>query len=39
MIVLDIQNKLPEELMYVYGSGLKRLYDKVLGTNNIYRNT
>ncbi|MCM1265297.1 MAG: hypothetical protein NC200_03775 [Candidatus Gastranaerophilales bacterium] len=38
MFILDIQNNLPEELMYRYGNGLKRLYDKVLGVNNIFRN-
>ncbi len=38
MLLLDIQHNLTEELMYRYGTGLKRLYDKVLGVNNIYRN-
>lgn len=37
MFILDIQHNLPEELMYRYGNGLKRLYDKVLGVNNIFR--
>lgn len=37
MLVLDIQHNMTEELMYKYGNGFKRLYDKVLGVNNIYR--
>ena len=37
MLLLDIQHNMTEELMYKYGNGLKRLYDKVLGMNNIYR--
>ncbi|MCD8377778.1 MAG: hypothetical protein LUB59_03215 [Candidatus Gastranaerophilales bacterium] len=37
LFILDIQRNLPEELVYVYGTGLKRLYDKILGANNIYR--
>ena len=37
MLVLDIQHSMTEELIYKYGSGFKRLYDKVLGVNNIYR--
>ena len=37
MLVLDIQHTMTEELMYKYGNGFKRLYDKVLGVNNIYR--
>jgi len=37
MFILDIQRNLPEELVYVYGTGLKRLYDKILGVNHIYR--
>lgn len=36
MFILDIQRNLPEALIYKYGSGLKRLYDKILGTDNIY---
>lgn len=37
MLVLDIQHSMTEELIYKYGNGFKRLYDKVLGVNNIYR--
>ena len=37
MLLLDIQHNMTEELMYKYGNGLKKLYDKVLGVNNIYR--
>ncbi|MBO6272686.1 TrmB family transcriptional regulator [bacterium] len=37
MLLLDIQHGMTEELMYKYGNGFKRLYDKVLGVNNIYR--
>ena len=37
MLLLDIQHNMTEELMYKYGNGFKRLYDKVLGVNNIYR--
>ena len=37
MLLLDIQHSMTEELMYKYGNGFKRLYDKVLGVNNIYR--
>ncbi len=37
MLILDIQHTMTEELMYKYGNGFKRLYDKVLGVNNIYR--
>ena len=37
MMLLDIQYSLPEELVYTYGTGLKRLHDKILGLNNIYK--
>lgn len=37
MFILDIQETLPSELTYAYGKGLKRLYDRVLGMNNIYK--
>jgi hypothetical protein len=37
MFLLDIQHSVPEELIYKYGNGFKRLYDKVLGVNNIFR--
>ena len=37
MLLLDIQHSMTEELVYKYGSGFKRLHDKVLGVNNIYR--
>ena len=37
MLLLDIQHSMTEELIYKYGSGFKRLHDKVLGVNNIYR--
>ncbi len=37
MMLLDIQHSMTEELMYKYGNGFKRLHDKVLGVNNIYR--
>ena len=36
MFILDIRQNIPEELVYIYGSGLKRLYDKILGAGNIY---
>ena len=39
MLLLDIQHSMTEELIYKYGNGFKRLYDKVLGVNNIYRTT
>ncbi len=37
MLLLDIQHNMTEELMYTYGKGLKRLYDKVLCADSIYR--
>lgn len=37
MFILDIQETLPNELTYAYGKGLKRLYDRILGLNNIYK--
>ena len=36
MYLLDIQENLLEEMKYTYGKGLKRLHDKILGTNNMY---
>lgn len=37
MMILDIQTTFPKELIYTYGSGMKRLHDKILGINNIYK--
>ncbi len=36
MYLLDIQQNMFEEMRYVYGKGLKRLHDKILGKNNLY---
>ncbi len=37
MMMLDIQSNFPKELMYTYGTGMKRLHDKILGVDNIYK--
>jgi len=37
MLLLDIQYNMAEELIYKYGKGFKRLYDKILSVESIYR--
>jgi len=37
MLLLDIQHSMTEELMYRYGKGFKRLYEKILSVDSIYR--
>ena len=37
MIILDIQSNFPKELIQTYGTGLKHLHDKILGSDNIYK--
>ena len=37
MLLLDIQYNMAEELIYKYGKGFKRLYDKILSSDSIYR--
>lgn len=37
MMLLDIQMMFPKELMYTYGTGMKHLHDKILGSDNIYK--
>ena len=36
MYLIDIEENLVEQMKYIYGKGLKRLKDKVLGTNSLY---
>ena len=36
MYLVDIEENLVEQMKYIYGKGLKRLKDKVLGTNALY---
>ena len=36
MYLIDIEENLVEQMKYIYGKGLKRLKDKVLGTNATY---
>lgn len=37
LILLDIQTTFPKELISEYGAGLKRLHDKMLGPDNIFK--
>ena len=36
-ILTDVEENLVEQMKYIYGKGLKRLKDKVLGSNTAYR--
>ena len=36
MYLIDVEENLVEQMKYIYGKGLKRLKDKVLGTNSKY---
>jgi len=36
MYLIDVEENLVEQMKYIYGKGLKRLKDKVLGTNSLY---
>lgn len=36
MYLIDVEENLVEQMKYIYGKGLKRLKDKVLGTNATY---
>jgi len=36
MYLIDIEENLVEQMKYIYGKGLKRLKDKVLGVNSAY---
>ncbi len=36
MYLIDIEENLVEQMKYIYGKGLKRLKDKVLGSNSAY---
>lgn len=37
MYLIDVEENLVEQMKYIYGKGFKRLKDKVLGTNALYR--
>lgn len=37
MYLIDVEENLVEQMKYIYGKGLKRLKDKVLGTNALYK--
>ena len=37
MYLIDVEENLVEQMKYIYGKGLKRLKDKVLGNNTKYR--
>lgn len=37
MYLIDVEENLVEQMKYIYGKGFKRLKDKVLGTNSLYR--
>ena len=37
MYLIDVEENLVEQMKYIYGKGFKRLKDKVLGTNTLYR--
>jgi len=37
MYLIDVEENLVEQMKYIYGKGLKRLKDKVLGSNALYR--
>lgn len=37
MLLLDVQYNMAEELIYKYGKGFKRLYDKIVSSESIYR--
>lgn len=36
MYLIDVEENLVEQMKYIYGKGLKRLKDKVLGPNSLY---
>ena len=36
MYLIDVEENLVEQMKYIYGKGLKRLKDKVLGVNSLY---
>lgn len=36
MYLIDVEENLVEQMKYIYGKGLKRLKDKVLGNNSLY---
>lgn len=36
MYLIDVEENLVEQMKYIYGKGLKRLKDKVLGSNALY---
>jgi len=37
MYLIDVEENLSEQMKYIYGKGMKRLKDKVLGQHNLYR--
>ena len=37
MYLIDVEENLIEQMKYIYGRGFKRLKDKILGTNSLYR--
>ena len=37
MYLIDVEENLVEQMKYIYGKGLKRLKDKVLGANSLYQ--